>query len=295
MIDFLKYRVHCLVFSCILALAAAGTYWYKVHTTGHAFTYSIDFTGGTQVLLKTASPVSPSKIKEILETAGWHGATVRTFSNEHELEVRVKEYANDSKGLAERIKQVISEHIETNSIDILQSEAVGAGIGAGLRWKSARAVIFACFAILAYVAWSFWSFAFAVGGVVALIHDAFIMLFVFLLLGREISVNVIAAILTVLGYSINDTIVIFAQIRSDLKSKKGQPLYDLVNNSINHTLRRTLLTSFSTALTVISLLVLGGEVLRDFALALLVGIIFGTYSSIYMASPIMMLLYKEKK
>lgn len=295
MIDFLKYRVHCFVFSLLVLAAFLGVYVYKVHTTGHAFTYSIDFTGGTQILLQLEKPASVEKIKKIVEDAGWHGATVRTFSNEREIEVRVKELSNNTKDLAQKISQLIETGIEDNKVTILQSEAVTAGVSAGLRWKSIRAITIASLALLAYIAWRFWSFGFAFGAVVALLHDVFIMLFVFLVLGREISNNVIAAILTVLGYSINDTIIIFSRIRDNLATIGNMPLYQLVNESLNHTLRRTLLTSFSTALTVIAMLVLGGEALRDFALALLVGIVFGTYSSIYIASPIMMLLYKDNK
>ena len=129
----------------------------------------------------------------------------------------------------------------------------------------------------------------------ALCHDAFVMVAVILFLDHDISIDVIGAILAVLGYSINDTIVIFSQIRTNLVKMRGQPLHEIVNTSLNQTLRRTLLTSFSTALTVGSMFFLGGEGLRDFSLTLLVGIIFGTYSSIYIASPIMMMLYKERK
>ena len=272
-----------------------GVYLYKVQTTGHAFTYSIDFTGGTQVLLQLEKPVGIEKIKKIVEDAGWQGATVRTFSNEREIEVRVKELSSDTKGLAQKIAGTIETGIESNKITILQSDTVTAGGSAGLRWKSIRAITIASLALLAYIAWRFWSFGFAVGAVAALLHDVFIVLFVLFIFGREVSNTLIAAILTVLGYSINDTIIIFSRIRDNLAARSQKSLYQVVNESLNHTLRRTLLTSFSTALTVIAMLVLGGEALRDFALALLVGIIFGTYSSIYIASPIMMLLHKDNK
>jgi preprotein translocase subunit SecF len=150
--------------------------------------------------------------------------------------------------------------------------------------------------MLLYIAGRFWSLGFAVGSVIALIHDALIMLSIFILFDREISITVIGAILAVIGYSINDTIVIFSQIRENLNNTlKRSSIYDIVNVSLNQTMRRTLLTSFSTALTVIAILVLGGEALRSFALALLVGIIFGTYSSIYIASPIVMWFYRDKK
>lgn len=293
MIDFLKYRIACAVYSVLLVAAFAGMAVYKINTRGEAFTYSIDFTGGTQVLLKFDKPVSSLKLKQIIEDAGWQGAITRDFSNQ-EVMVRVKEFSNDAKGLGDRITQTVKTAMPDTQVTMLESSGVGAGVGAALRWKSMRAVLIGLIAMLLYIAFRFWSFAFATGAVVALVHDAIVMIAVFLFLDKEVSVYMIGAILTVLGYSINDTIVIFAQIRENIKKMPGAPIYQVVNLSINQTLRRTLLTSFATLLTVLSMFFLGGEVLRDFSLTLLVGIIFGTYSSIYIASPVMMLLYKEK-
>ncbi len=289
MIDFLKYRWISLLFSLCIIAVSVGTYVYR----GYAFTYSVDFAGGTQILLKFEKPMSSVDLKDILDQGGWQGATMREFSPQ-EILVRVKEYESDAKGLAERIKETINAALTDNTVTILQSDAVGPGVGAELRWKSIRAIVIALLLMLAYVAYRFWSVAFALGAVVALFHDALVMLATFLLLDREISASIIAALLAVLGYSINDTIVIFAQIRDNLKKMPLAPLHEIVNTSINFTLRRTLLTSISTGLAVGSMFVLGGEILRDFSLALLIGIIFGTYSSIYIASPVMMLLYRKK-
>ena len=140
----------------------------------------------------------------------------------------------------------------------------------------------------------FWSIAFATGAILALVHDALVMLAIFLFLDREISINFIAAVLTVLGYSINDTIVIFSQIREFMKKRRGVPLEQNVNDSLNYTLRRTMLTSISTGLPVLVMLFFGGDALQDFSLALLIGIIFGIYSSVYIASPMMMLLQPKE-
>ncbi len=150
--------------------------------------------------------------------------------------------------------------------------------------------------MLMYIAWRFWSFAYASGAIVALFHDAIVILLFFLLFDKEISMNVIGAIMAVLGYSVNDTIVIFSRIRENLKSMRGVSTDQVVNISLNQTLRRTILTSASTGLVVMALILLGGEALRDLSLALFIGIVFGTYSSIYIASPVMLLLYnKEQK
>jgi len=294
MIDFLKYRVACAIYSVCLIAAFAGTYFYKAHTRGQAFTYSIDFTGGTQVLLKFDKPIHSSSVKEAVEKAGWPGAVIRDFSTQ-EIVVRVKDVANDAKGLGGRITQAVQEAMPDVKVTLEESESVGAGVGATLRSKSLQAILMGLLAMLLYIAIRFWSIAFAAGAIVALAHDAIVILAVFLFLDKEVSINLIGAILAVLGYSVNDTIVIFAQIRQNLKKMAGRPLSEIVNVSINQTLRRTILTSFATALTAASMFILGGEVLRDFSLALLIGIVFGTYSSIYIASPVMMLLYKEKK
>jgi preprotein translocase SecF subunit len=294
MIDFLKYRfVTALVSLCII-VGSVSMYIYNERTRGSAFSYSIDFTGGTQVLLRFAQPVSPQELKAVLEREGWRGAITREFSST-EILVRVQEFVNDSKGLAERIQQAVAKAFPDNQVNVLQSEAVGAGVGAELRRNAMLAVLISLFAIALYIAFTFWSFAFAAGAIVSLAHDAIVMLALFLFLDKDISINVIGAILAVLGYSINDTIVIFSSIRKNLKTMRTASLNEVVNTSINQTLRRTILTSLATALTALAMLLLGGESLRDFSLTLVVGIIFGAYSTIYIASPVMMMLYKDKK
>lgn len=295
MINFLKYRFVYGMFSLMFLLASLGVYIYKWQTRGYTFVYSVDFTGGTQVLLKFQKPVNVCELKDILENNGWKNPITREFSAPEEVLVRVSEFSNDPKGLAERMRQAIETKIPGNQVTILQNEAVGPGVGQALRWNFFWAVLIALIAILIYIAFRFWSFAFAAGAIVALIHDPVAILGVFLMFDREISINVIGVILAVIGYSINDTIVIFSRIRDNLVKMKGASLYEIVNTSINKTLRRSVLTSLATALTVLAMLIFGGEALRDFSLALLIGIIFGTYSSIYIASPVMMWLYKEGK
>jgi preprotein translocase subunit SecF len=294
MIDFLKYRIACAIFSVCFIAAFIGTYIHKTNIRGEAFSYSIDFTGGTQILLRFDKPVTSSHLLEILGKAGWPGAITREFSD-REILVRVKEFSNDAKGLGDRIKQAVAAAMPDTNIEVLQSEGVGAGVGAALRSQSIYAVLISALCISIYIAFRFWSYAFALGAIMSLLHDAIFMVAIFLFFDKEISVSVIGAILAVLGYSINDTIVIFAQIRENLKKMAGQSLREIVNTSINQTLRRTLLTSAATAMTVTAMYLFGGEVLRDFSLALLVGILFGVYSTIFIASPVMMLLYKEKK
>lgn len=292
MIDFLRYRMICALFSLTIFASFIGVYLYKYQQRGEAFLYSVDFTGGTQVLLKFSKPVTGSDIAALVEQQGWTGLAVREFSPT-EILVRVKSFEGDVKGLAERMKVALEAALSDNQVEILQTDSVGAGIGASLRWKSIQAIVVALLLLLLYIWLRFWSFAFAFGNVISLFHDAVVILAFFLFFDYEISLNVIGAVLAILGYSINDTIVIFSRIRENVNKMRGIPIEQVVNISINETLRRTLLTSCATLLVVIPLLLFGGEILRTLALALLVGIVFGTYSSIYIASPVMLLFYKN--
>lgn len=292
MIDFLKYRLVCAIFSLVIFAGFIGLYSYRVATRGYAFSYSVDFTGGTQIRLRFSQPTTDNQIKEILESKGWNNAVMRDFSPT-EILVRLKQVSTDVNGLSDTIKQALQEAMPGNKVEILEVDSVSGGIGEILRWNSIYAVGLALLLMLLYIWFRFWSVSFGVGAVVALFHDAMVILFAFLLFDKEISINVISAILAVLGYSINDTIVIFTKIRQNIKTIKNTSISKIVNISLNQTLRRTILTSFATTLVVLSLLILGGEALRDLSLALLIGMIFGTYSSIYIASPIMLALYKE--
>ncbi len=293
MINFLKYRGITALTSVLLIVAFGVVAAYRYQTRGSVFTYSVDFTGGTQVLFKFDTPVDNALVRNIIAEKGWSNPSARPFG-ENEVLVRVKEYESDATGLGQRMQTTLQAAFPDNTVTMIQTESVGSGIGAGLRGKSIRAVLMVLLLMLLYIGLRFWSFAFATGAVVALIHDGIIVLAIFLFLDREISNNFIAAVLTVLGYSINDTIIIFSQIREFLRKRTNETLDEIVNKSLNYTLRRTLLTSFATGLPVTVMLIFGGEALRDFSLALLVGIFFGTTSSIYVASPIMMLLYPEK-
>lgn len=293
MINILQYRGVAVLVSISIMIAAGVMFAYRIKTRGHAFTYSVDFTGGSQVLFKFGRAMTASEIAVALEDT-WPGASVRKF-DEDEYLVRVKEFSSDSQGLAVRMAENLRSKYSDTTVDILESEAVGAGVGESLRYKSFMAVVYALFILLIYIAVRFWSLGFAVGSVVALAHDALIILAIFLLLDKEISITVIAAILAILGYSINDTIVIYSQIRENLKTLKSNSIYDIVNMSLNQTMRRTILTSLSTFLSVAAMFIFGGEALRNFSLALLIGIFFGTLSSIFIASPIVMFFDKNKK
>lgn len=285
MINFLKYRFVSIFFAAIIFAVAVGAY------IVNGFKFSVDFTGGTQVLFKFSEKVPSDKIRDILKT-NYDSFELREFSN-NELLIRVQKFEADAKGVAERIKALFEKENLAQNIEILQADSVGPNVGKSLKWNSLLAILIAIIAMLLYIALRF-RLAFAVGAIVALIHDTLVILATFLLFKVEFNPDVIAAILLILGYSVNDTIVIFARIRENLKTLSNKPLNEIVNISINETLRRTLLTSFATLLVILSMIFLGGEALRNLSLALIIGIVFGTYSSIFVASPVMMLLYKKK-
>ncbi len=292
MINFLRYRHLCLAFSGLMVVGAIGGYFYYQVARGHGFRLSVEFTGGTQIMLGFSEPVTVEQVRSILREKGWDNPSTREFSG-NEMLVRVKEFADDAQGEAERVHKALQDSLGTINVEVKQKESVGPAAGSMLRTKSIYLIVVVLLAMLAYIALRF-QFAFAVGAVTAIFHDAIAILAIFLLLDREMSSHAIVAIITTLGYSINDTIVIFSRIRENIVKLSSSSMEHIVNVSINETLRRTLLTSLSTALAVGSLFVIGGEALRDFSLAFLVGIIFGTYSSIYIASAIMLMFYKRR-
>lgn len=297
MIDFLKYRYLGFFFFFLTFAVFIGSYFYKLHTRGYSFIYSVDFTGGTQALLSFSESISSEKVVHVLEHAGLTGIATREFAQKAggnpKLLVRLKQFESDAAGMVARVQKILESELNVQ-VTIEQVDSVGAGIGESMRWKSAQAVAVGLLLMLLYIAFRFWSWGFAIGAVVSLFHDALLVLTVFLVLDLEISINVIGAILAVLGYSINDTIIIFSRIRENIEQLGNRSLEDIVNISTNETLRRTLLTSFATTLVVVSLVAFGGEVLRGLSLVLLIGFVFGTYSSIFVASPVMLLFSKRK-
>lgn len=293
MINFLRWQNYGLFLFVALFFAFAGVFTYKRVTTGTGFLYSVDFTGGTQVLLRFSKPVSSMDIIKALEENNFAQPVIREFSSS-ELLIRVAEHAEDVKGTAENIKHALEQKLGDTTIEIRQVDSVGAGVGKSLWWSSVCAIAAGLAIMLVYILTRFWSIGFAFGAVGSLTHDALVMLLFCLIFNYEISAGVIAAILTVLGYSINDTIIIFARIRENMqKSSRGASLSQIVNTSINETLRRTLLTTVSTVIVLVPLILFGGEVLRTLSILLMVGFIFGTYSSIYIASPLMLLFTKK--
>lgn len=287
MVHFSQYRIQSVFLSLLLIFA--GIVAYVLHG---GFRYSVDFTGGTDIRMRFEKPQNTALIQKAIHDA-WNG-TVYNILDANEIIIRIQDTPESVENLEEKIQATVNAASTDNPGKILQKNSLSSAIGTNLRNSSLKALILALLLMLFYIAIRF-EFAFGIGAVVALFHDALTVLAVFLLINREISIDVVAALLAVLGYSINDTIVIYAQIKKNLKAMKGKPLALIVDTSINQTLRRTILTSLSTALVVGSMLVFGGESIFSLSLAILLGVIFGTYSSIFIASSIMMCFYKEEK
>lgn len=286
--DFLKYKFHAAFLSATFIVAGIAGYVYN-----GGFRYSVDFTGGTQVLFKFSRPVGSEELKSVLAHAGWDDAVLREFSST-ELVVRVKDFANDAQGLAMLLKEKLEAGMPQTQATILEANGVGPGTGQELRWNFLLMLIGGFLVMFLYIVMRFWSVSYGIGTVVALLHDPLAILAVIAILKIEISPNLICAILLALGYSVNDTIVIFARIRERFATaRSGESPKAIVNESLNQTLSRTILTSLATFLVVVAIYIFGGESLRDLSLAFMVGIVVGTYSSIFVASPVM-LFFRRK-
>jgi preprotein translocase SecF subunit len=259
--------------------------------------FSIDFAGGTLLQIQFEKDLSVQQIRSALDEIGWGDAEIQKFGQAKEFLIRVKKQEVGTK-VGDQIKSALTKEFPDNKFQVRREEKVGPKIGEELKSKAVWAILYAMIGILIYISWRF-EFKFAVGAIAALFHDVLITVGIFSLLNKEISLAIVAALLTIVGYSLNDTIVVFDRIREDLALMRSQTYEAIINASINQTLGRTIITSLTTLLVVICLFALGGEVIRDFAFALMIGVIVGTYSSIFVASPVLIewhsrLLAKKK-
>jgi len=250
--------------------------------------YSIDFLGGTSLQLRFEKPVSEGEVRDALTEINLSGSEVKRISEigaEPEILIRIKK-TDISETTIDQIKSAISSSLPENPFEVRSIDAVGPKIGAELRTQAVLATLVALGGILIYISIRF-EFIFALAAVLALFHDVLITLGIFSLLGKEVSLAIVAAFLTIVGYSLNDTIVVFDRIRENLKRLRAKPLEEIINTSINQTLSRTIITGLTTLFAVVILYVFGGSVIRDFAFAIILGVVIGTYSSIYIASPVL--------
>ena len=248
--------------------------------------YGIDFVGGTLVQVKFSENTDAGKIKDSLSNLDLGSVVVQHFGDDaNEYLVRVQENANN-KELSKLISGSLESSYGAGKVDIRRVEMVGPQVGKDLRQKGLLSILYAMIGILIYISWRF-ELRFAIGAIIALLHDVMITLGAFSLSGREIDLPIIAAFLAIIGYSLNDTIIVYDRIRENYGKHQKKGFTAVVNSSINETLSRTILTSGTTMLVVLALFVFGGGVIHNFAFALLIGILVGTYSSIFVASPVL--------
>lgn len=286
--DFMsKARIFFMV-SGIVVLVSLGVIFSK------GFNFGIDFAGGTVIQMQFETAPDIDSIRKTMDGLKIGEVVIQNFGAPEEVLIRVEKTESDLNEVENTIKNTLSASMPDNKFIVERVEQVGPQVGSELKNKATYAVIYALIGVLIYIAFRF-QLIFALGAVAALIHDVVITLGIFSLAGKEISLTIIAAVLTVVGYSLNDTIVIFDRIRENMnEDKTGMGFKTLINKSINETLSRTVLTSFTTLLAVASLYIFGGAVINGFAFALLVGIAVGTYSSIAIASALVYLIGKNK-
>jgi preprotein translocase subunit SecF len=255
--------------------------------TGHA-NLGIDFAGGTAIQLKFEKSIALHDVRLALESGGLKDFDLQDLPTENKILIRVKKTEQELGLVSENITNSISQKIPNNPYVVDSTTVVGPKVGGRLRADAAKAVAMAIIGILIYVAFRF-QFKFGVGATIATFHDVLAVLGIFYLMGKEINLILITALLTIAGYSLTDTVVVFDRIRENLKQRQKDSVETVMNSSINEVLSRTIITSTTVLLTSIALFFFGGEVLHDFSLAMIMGVIIGTYSSIFVASPIVLL------
>jgi preprotein translocase SecF subunit len=256
------------------------------------FNFNIDFSGGTVIEMEFGKTYDIGKVRSIVGSMGVGNAEIQTIgSDKTAVMIRFKE-AIESSNVKEDVAVRLINAFRTEfpeeagyKIETLKSEKVGPKIGSELKGKALKAILLSFLGILIYVGFRF-QFKFGIGAVIALIHDVLVTLSIFVIFNQEIGLTVVAALLTIVGYSINDTIVISDRIRENMKVMFKKPLMEICNISLNQTLSRTIITSFTTLVVVLCMFLIGGKATHEFSFALLVGILFGTYSSVFIVTPI---------
>jgi preprotein translocase subunit SecF len=280
-IGFIPRRKWFMVFSVLLVVASVALFTLK------GLNYGIDFKGGILIEVRTPKPADIGDLRGRISGLGLGDVSLQEFGDAREVLIRIQRQEGDEKAqqaAVGKVKEALGAGVEYR-----RTEFVGPQVSEELFWDGLMAVGLSIVGILIYV-WFRFEWQFGLAAIVALVHDVLSTIGIFALLGMEFNLTTVAAILTIAGYSINDTVVVFDRIRENLRKFKKMPLPELLNNSVNQTLSRTLITGLTTLVAVGSLYVLGGEVIRGFSFAIIWGIIIGTYSSICVASPLLLYL-----
>lgn len=283
--DFVGYRKVAIVLSIVLNVASL----LALLVVGAK--YGIDFAGGTLLHVRFKQPVAIAEVRGAVDQSGGDISVQDFGTDKGEYLLRIPESASDLAGLTVTIREKLDGKFGAASYEVLRSETVGPRVGSDLRQRAVLAVIFATIMMGAYIAFRF-ELRFGVGAAVALVHDVMMTIGALILFGYEFDLGIVAALLTIVGFSVNDTVIVSDRIRENLHKHRRMPLADLINLSINETLSRTILTTGTALLVVLTLYLMGGSVIHGFAFALLVGFTVGTYSSIFIASPIVLAFEK---
>ncbi|HCK69131.1 MAG TPA: protein translocase subunit SecF [Nitrospina sp.] len=245
--------------------------------------YGIDFAGGTLIQLQFKTPPDIEVIRDGLKTISLGESTIQEFGSKRDILIRIQRSEEKLEAVGSKVRNSLGGKFNKEDITIERVEMVGPKVGRDLREKALLSILYAIIGIVIYISWRF-ELQYAVAAIIALVHDVLVTLGAFSILDKEFTLVIIAAFLAIIGYSLNDTIVVFDRIRENLRRRGKNTLVQSVNASINQTLSRTLLTSGTTLMVVVALFFFGGEIIHDFSFALLVGILVGTYSSIFIAS-----------
>ena len=286
MIAFNKYYNQFNILSVVLVVVSLSFLVFK------GLNFGIDFKGGTLIELRsTDSKIKVSSLRDSLKQMSLGDVSVKNFGNETDFLIKFEN--NNDKNIIEKIKTKLDESFG-NNFNFRRVENVGPKVSAELLRSGVIAISVALILMLIYI-WIRFEWQFSLGAIAALFHDVIVTLGLFSILGLEINLSIIAAVLTIVGYSMNDTVVIFDRVRENLRKYSDIKIFELTNISINETLSRTLITSITTLLALLSIFFFGGEILKGFSLAMIFGVIFGTYSSIYIANTVLVRLRVSQK
>jgi len=289
-IDFMGKKYYAFALSGIIFILGIITVVQIARGTANL---GIDFTGGTAVRIKFEKPFDLSEVRKALEAGGLKDAELQDMPREKKVLIRIKKEEEKLGGFSEKIVSILSQSFPDQKLVVESTTEIGPKVGERLRKDALWAILAATAGLLIYIALRF-QFRFGIGATIATLHDVLAVLGLFYILNREINLVVVAALLAIAGYSLTDSVVVFDRIRENLKARLRDPVEVVVNQSINEVLSRTIITTLTTLLAALALFFFGGEVIHDFALAIIAGILVGTYSSIFIASPIV-LLWKGKR
>ena len=286
--NFNKYFKVFNIFSFVLVIISVALLIFK------GLNFGVDFKGGTLIELRaTDKQITISQVRQSFLNMNLGDVTVKEFGKNNDFLIKFEKKENSNKNLIVQIKEDLTKFVGSG-FNFRRVENVGPKVSSELLRSGIIAIGLSLVAMLIYI-WIRFEWQFSIGAILALFHDVLLTLGIFSLFSLEINLSIVAAILTIVGYSMNDTVVIFDRVRENLKKFSDIKIYDLTNISINETLSRTIITSVTTLLALVSIYVFGGEILKGFSLAMILGVIFGTYSSIYIANPILILLKVSQK